>query len=208
MPRSPFHRVLAAVATPGALIALIAFFLPWYSVSCDGFVLANATGYDAAVHGFRAPASATPTLAFGAGPGSRAIPPPPDAGSRSSDESGDGWLVLLPICAAAACAAFVAALARKESRRAIGLGAVFALGAALVPLAHAVILRGRVRDAIAQRAGADPMQRGVSSALERLVQFKLEHGWYLAVFGALCAAIAAGAWWFSVTIAKAPSEPS
>jgi hypothetical protein len=186
---------------------MLAFFLPWYSVSCNGFVLANATGYDSAVHGFRPPPAADPTMAFGAGPGSRSIPaPPPDAARSSAGDEGDRWLVLLPLCAAAALASFITAFARKESRRAIGVGALFALGAAIVPMAHAIVLRGRLRDAIAQRAGADPMQRGVSFALERAVEFKLEHGWYLALLGGLLSAIAAGAWWFSATVARPPES--
>lgn len=206
MLRTTLHRVLAAIATPGALIALLAFFMPWYSVSCSGFTLASATGYDAAIHGFHAPASADPTMAFGAGPARRMIPTPGAAAPTASEASNrseqrDPWLFALPVLAAAALAAIVRGVLRGGSRRAIGLASMFALLASVVPMAHAIVLRARLKDAVAERAGADPMQRGVALALERSIEFKLEHGWWFALVAAFVAALACAIWWFNATIA-------
>lgn len=209
-PRTTLHRVFAAVAAPGVLLTLIAFFLPWYSISCGGMNLATATGYDSATHGFHAPPTAEPTLAFGSGPG-RTIPRPPvgsDVGADDASSRRDLWLLLLPVFSLVALGGVARALMKTDPRASVMLAGASAFAAGLMPLLHATVVRGRLRDALAQRAGADPMQRGVADALQRSVTFRLETGWYLALTGAMVAAVAAALWLLAVRSSVAGEQPA
>jgi hypothetical protein len=207
-PRTALQRVLAALATPGMLVALLAFFFPWYSVSCGDMTLATASGYDAATHGFHPPPSAEPTLAFGAGPGTHRIsaPPPGHLGATQENEGDsrrDPWLLAMPVLVAAALFAIGRSFFVRDPRSSVGATSLLALAATIVPLAHAIVLRGRIRDAVAERAGVDPHQQALSEALQHSITFHLEGAWYLAVAGALVATVATGAWWFSLTTSPA-----
>jgi len=209
-PRPTLQRVFAAVAAPGVLLTLFAFFLPWYSISCGGMSLATATGYDSATHGFHPPATAEPTLAFGSGPG-RTLPRPPatsDAGADDASSRRDLWLLLLPVFSLVALGGVARALMQADPRTSVMLAGAAAFAAALMPLLHATVVRGRLRDALAQRAGADPMQRGVADALQRSVTFQLETGWYLALTGATVAAIAAALWLLAIRNSAATGQPT
>lgn len=195
-PRTTLERVSAAIAAPGTLLMVLAFFMPWYSVTCGGMTLATGTGYDIATRGLHAPRTDR-APAFGE---AGHIPPPPNALGPASAETTpnrDAWLVLLPLCALVAFGGFALAWTASSPRIGLLVAGAAAFGGVLVPIVHALVLRGRLHDAVSARTGADPMQRNVSLALEQSVVTHLENGWYLAVFGGLLAAGAAGAWWLA-----------
>lgn len=46
-------RLLSFLASPALLVAALAFFLPWYAVSCSGVHLASGSGFDVATSGMK-----------------------------------------------------------------------------------------------------------------------------------------------------------
>ncbi|MEI8254565.1 MAG: hypothetical protein WCJ30_02720 [Deltaproteobacteria bacterium] len=192
--RTTLERVIAALAAPGTLLMLLAFFMPWYSVTCGGMTLATGSGYDVATSGLHAPRTSEPAPAMGQ------IPPPAGTTPRTTGDGApmrDAWLVLFPLCALVALGAFAGAWISARPRVGLLVAGGAAIVATLVPVAHALVLHGRLHDAVAARTGANPAQRDVASALERSVVSHLENGWYLAVFAGLFTLAAAVAWWFA-----------
>lgn len=188
------ERLAAALAAPGTLLLVLAFFMPWYSITCGDLTLATATGYDLATSGFHSPLASDSTPGAG---GSVNIPPPPGSATTATANppSRDAWLVLLPLCALVALGGIAVAWLARRPRMSLLVAGSAAFVALVIPFAHALVLRGRLHEAIATRVGADPVQRNVAVALEQSVVSHLERGWYLAVLSALLATIAVGAWW-------------
>jgi hypothetical protein len=81
--------LLSFLASPALLAAALAFFLPWYAISCGGMHLASGSGFDAATSGMKMDSSGGPLGALGGGGMSSLL------GGTGSSGGGSGFGFLL-----------------------------------------------------------------------------------------------------------------
>lgn len=173
-------RTLALFASPLQFLAVLAFFLPFYSVSCQGRPLATASGYEVSTRGFQVDESAARKL-------------------RSTSDEGSAprgcapWLLLFPLLAGAAGVAAAAAArgssgALTRARARLGSAALGGLGVVLLVL-HYVVVRGDLRRLLSEGMGGDgpgaEMGRHLATGLLQGISLDLQVGWYLALFALL-----------------------
>ncbi len=200
-------------ASPAFALALIAFFLPWYTVSCQGSPLATATGYGMMRTGIASPSRASsgpanPRLTAEQAPGGSfdmGLSPsdaPPDRASRSAGhaarpgEARTIWVGLVPACALLGIAL---AFAGRRARRARWGAAMAATVLVLTALGNFVAVGSQMRTAL-RAAGAQGTGDSLSSEFARrlagVIRLELGYGWYLTLLGgavALVVAIVSGA---------------
>lgn len=167
-------RPLALFASPLQLLAALAFFLPFYTVSCQGRPLSTASGYEVATEGFHVDDRTGREL------------------QRSARNNGGGqgsngaatWLLLFPLLAVGAgVAALLAgrtsssAAARAKARTASA--ALGALGVVLL-VVHYVVVRSDLRRLLSDDAGD-----GMTGAMARAITLDLQVGWYAALLALL-----------------------
>ncbi len=181
-------RGFAPFASPLQLVAVLAFFLPFYSVSCQGRPLATASGYEVATRGFHADNAAE-----------RALPNASEPEQRGSA----AWLLLFPVLAAGAAVCSVAAgRAASEPGRTKARTASSALGTlgVVVLVSHYVMLRGELARLVAQGLGEQggdgpgaEMGRHMAATMLQGVSLDLQAGWYVGLAALLAGTALAAA---------------
>jgi hypothetical protein len=167
-------RPLALFASPLQLLAALAFFLPFYTVSCQGRPLSTASGYEVATEGFRVDERAERKL-------QRASE---QAGGTRDAHGSTSWLLLFPLLAAAAGAAALlagrtssSAAARAKAR--IVSAALGALGVVLL-VVHYLVVRSDLRRLLSDDGGD-----GMAGAMSRAITLELQVGWYASLLALL-----------------------
>lgn len=201
--RTLMPRHLALLASPAHLVVLLAFFLPFYEVSCQGKPLASSSAYE---------------LASGsaerdhAGPGRVA----PGAGQDVQEEHRlprglTASLVLLPLLALAGGAAALWSTRRPPDRARASAAASAWLGAAtaLFLVVHFVLMRSSVRDLLQQSSvETGELARGFTTMMAATLVLSPEGGWYLALVAALAATALSAAAVFLPPSRPAPPGPA
>ncbi|WP_242395837.1 hypothetical protein [Anaeromyxobacter oryzisoli] len=167
-------RTLSLFASPLQLLAVLAFFLPFYTVSCQGRPLSTASGYEIATEGFHLDDATGRRLQRSA-----------TRDGRSGDSNGAAtWLLLLPLVAAGAGAA--AALSTRSTADAAAQGkarvASAALGAVGIVLlvGHALVLRSDLHRLVADDGGD-----GMTARMAHAITLDLQVGWWIALLALL-----------------------
>lgn len=196
-------RRLALLAAPAHLVVLLAFFLPFYEVSCQGRPLATSSAYEIAT-GTAEREHEAPRL-------------PAAAGGEAEDghrlpRALTASLLLLPLLALAGGVAALLSARRPERRARAAAAASAWLGAAaaLFLVVHLVLMRSEVRDVL-QRTGRDrgELAQGLATMVSSSLDLSPEGGWILALVAALAAAglSTAGVFLGPPPRAEAPGEP-
>jgi len=145
--------------------ALVAFFMPWLTVSCSGTPIATATGWQ---------------LAFGGYSASHQV----GANSPASGPQGNGWLMLALI---AILIAIVLAFLKQSKKRSMKAGWCAACAIAFVLLGTA---RYSKTNLIAQASGGSS---GFGSAVDQaslaMVQITWEIGYWIAILALIASGI-------------------
>jgi hypothetical protein len=187
-------RVLAAFASPSFFIVVIAFFLPWYAVSCGGYKVASGSGMDMATHGLKqdSPMGLLTGSPFGGGSGAfssifggggTATPPAatgspwgtlpgtpatfPFSATMAPARETTPWVFAVPVLALAALVlALASALARPGRGRLTGISAAAAgIAAAGVQILHSVAVHARLDEAMSSAASLPPGSTPLGSGL-------------------------------------------
>lgn len=148
--------------------ALVAFFMPWLTVSCSGMQVASATGWQLAFGGYSHAAS--------------------EAASKApSSGGGNGWLLLaILLIIAGIWITFLKPSKQRSFRAAIasGVALVFIwIGTARYSTSALI--------AEAQKSSGGGFSGSLDQAGAAMIQFRWEVGYWLTVFGLIAATVMA-----------------
>jgi len=152
-------------------IVIVAFFLPFYEVSCAGQTVGSATGWELA---------------------SSSVKPPEGMDSTPGGEKPDvdsPWLFVVPSLALAGAVLAVVAARRSAGSRNLLPAAVAAAGAIAVALVvNFLVIRAHVRGE-ASPPGGDPQMAKLAEGLMKSIVVTPQLGWYLGFLASLAAGV-------------------
>jgi hypothetical protein len=147
------------------VVVIVAFFLPFYEVSCNGNRIEQATGYELST------SSVKPANVQGEVP-----------------DTNTPWLVVVPALAVAGAVLSILAARRPAGARRLDLAAVGAAAAIVLSLVvNFLVIRARIRSGIPDSAGGDPDVRKLAEELTAGIAVNLQVGWFLAAAASLAA---------------------
>lgn len=183
-------RFLSGLGAPAYLIAVLAFFLPFYGVSCSGRTLATASGYEIVTRGFDSAADDAPKNV------EKAL-------AEKGGQAQTPWLAVVPLLLlGGAVTALLGATGGQKARgRRLAAAAMGGLSGALL-IVHYASMSSSFRSAMASNANepagegaAAQLSRQMAKAVASTISLETRSGWWITLIfsflGCTCALAAA-----------------